>query len=209
MEISIWLSFVGTVLILAITPGPSVLLATANSMKYGKGKTIGTIAGDLTANLCQIILASIGLATIIVSSGTLFQLIKWCGVAYLVYTGLTKIISTSKIELSADKKEEISFSKLFVEGFLMSAANPKAIVFFAALFPLFLIETTPILPQIMILAITFLIIDGLSLFTYAIFAERLKSYLENQQKIQLQNKIVGGLLILSGVLLSMVRRTTN
>lgn len=55
MEWTIWLSFVGTVIILAITPGPSVLLATANSMKYGKGKTIGTIVGDLSANLCQII----------------------------------------------------------------------------------------------------------------------------------------------------------
>ena len=209
MEMVIWLSFVGTVIILAITPGPSVLLATANSMKYGKGKTLGTIAGDLTANLCQIILASIGLATIVISSGELFQIIKWCGVAYLIYMGITKIVSKPKIELSSAKEEDWSFSKLFLEGFLMSAANPKAIVFFAALFPLFLNATNPIIPQIIILAITFLTIDGLSLFIYATFAEKLKSYLENQEKVQLQNRIVGGLLILSGIMLSMVKRVTN
>ncbi|UJH68893.1 LysE family translocator [Allomuricauda sp. SCSIO 65647] len=209
MEPAIWLSFVGTVIILAITPGPSVLLATANSMKYGKGKTMGTIAGDLTANLCQIILASIGLATLVVSSGELFQIIKWCGVAYLIYMGITKIIAKPQIKLSAHKKEDRSFSKLFVEGFLMSAANPKAIVFFAALFPLFLNETNPIIPQIIILAITFLIIDGLSLFIYAVFAEKLKSYLENQEKVHLQNRIVGSLLILSGILLSLVKRTNH
>ena len=91
----------------------------------------------------------------------------------------------------------------------MSAANPKAIVFFAALFPLFLNEANPIIPQIVILAITFLLIDGLSLFTYAMFAEKLKSYLENQEKVHLQNRIVGGLLILSGLMLSMVKRTNN
>ena len=209
MDLPTWLSFVATVLILAITPGPSVLLATANSMKYGKGKTLGTIAGDLTANLCQILLASIGLATIVVSSGELFQIIKWCGVAYLIYMGVTKILTKPHIELSSNRVEGRSTAKLFMEGFLMSAANPKAIVFFAALFPLFLNEASPIVPQIGILAITFLIIDGLSLFIYAAFAERLKSYLENQKKIYLQNRIVGGLLILSGFMLSMVKRTNH
>ena len=209
MELTLWLSFVGTVLILAITPGPSVLLATANSMKYGKGKTIGTIAGDLTANLCQIILASLGLAAIVISSGELFQLIKWAGVLYLLYIGIMKIVSKPHIELASVNQEEGSFSKLFIEGFLMSAANPKAIVFFAALFPLFLNDANPLIPQIVILAITFLLIDGLSLFAYAIFAEQLKSYLENQQKIQLQNKIVGALLILSALMLSMVKRTNS
>jgi homoserine/homoserine lactone efflux protein len=209
MELPLWLFFVGTVFILAITPGPSVLLATANSMKHGKGKTLGTIAGDLTANLCQIILASIGLATIVVSSGTLFQAIKWLGVAYLIYTGISKIVSKPQIHLETEAQGKGSFSKLFLEGFLMSAANPKAIVFFAALFPLFLNNAAPIIPQIAILAITFLTIDGLSLFTYATFAEQLKSYLEDQEKVHLQNRIVGALLILSGILLSMVKRANT
>ncbi len=207
MTLTTWLSFVGTVLILAITPGPSVLLATANSMKYGKGKTIGTILGDLSANLCQIILASIGLAAIVVSSGELFQVIKWCGVAYLIYMGITKILTKPKIELAAGEQASRSFGKLYLEGFLMSAANPKAIVFFAALFPLFIQQTSPILPQITVLAITFLAIDGLSLLIYANFAEQLKAYLENQRKVHLQNRIVGGLLILSGIMLSLVQRT--
>lgn len=209
MELTIWLSFVGTVIVLAMTPGPSVLLATANSMKYGTQKTIGTILGDLSANLCQIILASVGLASIVISSGELFQIIKWCGVAYLVYMGLSKILTKPKIQLSEEKDDERGISKLFAEGFLMSAANPKAIVFFAALFPLFINESSPFLSQIIILTITFLIIDGLSLFIYSQFAERLKVYLENQEKIHLQNKIVGILLIFSALMLSAVKRTNN
>lgn len=209
MELTIWLSFVGTVLILVITPGPSVLLATANSMKYGVGKTTGTILGDLSANLCQIILASLGLASIVVRSGELFQIIKWCGVAYLIYMGVTKILAKPNIQLSVSTGEERNFSKLFMEGFLMSAANPKAIVFFAALFPLFINANMAFLPQVIILSLTFLVLDGLSLLFYSLFAERLKVYLENQEKIHLQNKIVGALLILSGLLLSMVKRTNQ
>ena len=112
MELSVWLSFVGTVLLIAFTPGPSVLLATANSMKYGAKRTVGTILGDLSANLCQIALASVGLASFVISSGTIFQLIKWCGVAYLIYMGLSKIFCKVEIELSANKEQERSFTKL-------------------------------------------------------------------------------------------------
>ena len=209
MELSIWLSFLGTVLLIAFTPGPSVLLATANSMKYGTQKTIGTILGDLTANLCQMILAALGLASFVISSGTLFQFIKWCGVAYLIYMGLTKFFSKTQIQLSGTKTEERSFSKLFGEGFLMSAANPKAIVFFAALFPLFLDPSAPFLIQVAILAATYLLVDGISLLIYTRFAEQLKAYLENQKKIHLQNKIVGSLLIFSGIMLSMVKRVQH
>ncbi len=209
MELTIWLSYIATVTILVITPGPSVLLVTANSMKYGANKTIGTILGDLSANLCQITLAAIGLASIVLSSGEIFQIIKWCGVAYLIYMGIMKIISKPDIQLDKEKTNDGSFSKLYAEGFLMSAANPKAIVFFAALFPLFINEAAPFLPQVIILTITFLVLDGTALLIYTIFASRLKTYLENQNKIHLQNKIVGGLLILSGIMLSMVKQTNN
>ena len=207
MDLTLWISFIGTVLILVVTPGPSVLLVTANSMKYGTKKTIGTILGDLSANLLQIILASAGLASIVISSGELFQLIKWFGVVYLIFIGVKKIITIPKIELKKDNFNNRSFPNLFTEGFLMSAANPKAIVFFAALFPLFINETLPFIPQVIILGITFLVLDGISLFVFTHFAMKLKEYLENKEKVHLQNKIVGSLLILSGVMLSFVKRT--
>ncbi len=209
MEITIWLSFVGTVAILGITPGPSVLLVAANSMNHGVKKASGTILGDLSANLCQIVLASLGLASIVIASGTLFQTIKWLGVLYLIYLGLNKILKkpdTGNFQSSGSDK---SFWKLYAEGFLMSAANPKAIVFFAALFPLFINEHLSFIAQIVILAATFLVIDGISLIIYAKFATRLKRFLEDHKKRYLQNRIVGLLLIFSGLMLSMVKRSNS
>lgn len=208
MELTVWLSYVGTVLVLTLTPGPSVLLATANSMKHGPKMATGTIFGDLTANLLQIMLASAGLAAIVVSSGHLFQMIKWVGVAYLIYMGIQKIRSKATVEQMEIDKQEKSYFNLYSEGFLMSAANPKAIVFFAALFPLFIRPSLPFLPQVAILAITFLVLDGLSLLMYTRFANRLKMYLEDQEKVHLQNKLIGSLLIIAGLMLSMVKRST-
>ena len=207
MNLTIWMSYVGTVLILTLTPGPSVLLATSNSMKFGAKKTIGTILGDLSANLLQIILASAGLASIVVASGEIFQLIKWSGVLYLIYLGVRSILATPKVLITQKRLAHSGFFSLYSQGFLMSAANPKAIIFFAALFPLFINEHQPFLPQVIILTVTFLMLDGLSLFFYSYFATQLKDYLENQEKVHLQNKIVGTLLILSGLMLSLVRRT--
>ena len=129
MNLTLWISFVGTVLVIGITPGPSVLLATANSMNHGTRKTIGTILGDLSANALQIILSSLGLASIIISSGEIFGLIKWVGVAYLIYMGVMKIISKPKIGHFNKKNQEKSFLKLYSEGFFMSASNPKPLSF--------------------------------------------------------------------------------
>ncbi len=209
MNTTLWISFIGTVLVIGVTPGPSVLLASANSMSYGAKKTIGTILGDLSANSIQIILSSLGLASIVISSGEVFSLIKWIGVGYLIYMGLVKIISAPKIGEFKKKNQEKSFLKLYSEGFFMSASNPKAIVFFAALFPLFIDQTLAFVPQVIILGITYLAIDGICLFVYVRFASRLKRYLENKEKIHLQNRIIGSLLIFSGLMLSMVRRTNN
>ncbi len=207
MSFELWLSFVGTVVILAITPGPSVLLASANSLNYGVRKTFGTILGDLSANLIQMSLASLGLASIIISSGEIFQVIKWLGVGYLILVGIKKIVIKPSLDKNTGKKGPRGTWSLYKEGFLMSAANPKAIIFFAALFPLFISPGREFFPQFLVLCITFICIDGLSLLTYSIFAARLKSYLENNDKVHFQNKIVGVLLIFSGLMLSLVKKT--
>ncbi len=125
MNLAIWIPFIGTVLILTLTPGPSVLLATSHSMKYGVKKTAGTIFGDLSTNPLQIIFAASGLATIVVSSGEIFQFIKWFGVLYLIYLGIRNIFTTPKISFNKGGFSKKNSFKLYTEGFLMSAANPS------------------------------------------------------------------------------------
>lgn len=209
MNTTLWISFIGTVLIIGVTPGPSVLLASANSMNHGAKKTVGTILGDLSANAIQILLSSLGLASIVITSGEIFGIIKWIGVAYLIYMGVTKILSNPKTGDFRNNNTKKSFLKLYTEGFFMSASNPKAIVFFAALFPLFIDQHLAFLPQVLLLGVTYLMIDGICLLMYVKFASKLKSYLEDRDKVHAQNKIIGILLIFSGLILSLVKRTNS
>jgi len=150
------------------TPGPSHLLMLSNSLSNGFRRSTATAAGDLSANFLQMILASLGLAAILTSSQTTFLVIKWAGVAYLVYLGLKLICSEQVVSKSSEKR---SIKVLYWQGFITSAANPKAVIFFAALFPQFLSAEQPLLPQFLILSVTYLSVDGLFLCLYGKFAD--------------------------------------
>jgi len=161
----------------ATPPGPSQLLMISNSLSHGWKKSSATIAGDLIANSLQMLAAGYGVALLISESATVLYSIKWGGVIYLIYVG----IKTYRAVPTALTGNEISASsrRLFLQGFLTSASNPKAVLFFAALFPQFINPTEQILPQLIILGSTYL----------AIAFGRLR------QNTQLLNKVSGCMMI--------------
>ena len=198
MSIDIWLLYFGTVLAFMSTPGPSHLLMLSNSIGNGFNKATATAAGDLSANLLQMIAASIGLVSLLTQFQDVFIFIKWAGVAYLAYLGV-KLIFTNAVPV-ADTSVERSVQALYWQGFITSAANPKAIVFFAALFPQFIIASEPLVPQFLVLSVTYLTIDGVFLCFYGKFADYFASKLSSSIGPYF-NEISGGLFIGAAVVL--------
>ncbi|WP_339782834.1 LysE family translocator [uncultured Marinobacter sp.] len=184
MELEIWYLYVGTVLILMSTPGPSQLLILSNSLSSGFPRSAYTAAGDLTANLIQMIIATVGLAYLIHSNENLITTIKWIGVGYLLYMGLISVYRKAppSLEVKGEKRVRSS-SSLYFQGFIVSALNPKAVIFFAALFPQFIDSTRSVVPQFCILSATYLLLDGLFLMTYAILASRLSNWLSRDNPL--------------------------
>lgn len=180
MTIETWLIYVTTVLVFMITPGPSHLLMLSVSMSNGFRRSLATAAGDLTANSIQIILAGFSLAAVISSSQYGLTIVKWAGVAYLVWIGARQIAVSFRQDGAAGAVPPASARLLWFRGFITSASNPKAVVFFAALFPQFLSSQHALAPQIAILGTTYLVIDGCFLASYgkgaSWLAERLRSH---------------------------------
>lgn len=170
MNIEVWITFVGTVLILMSTPGPSQLLMLSNSLGNGYRRSLATAIGDLSANFLQMVVASVGLVSLIHNSREFFLTIKWAGVAYLVYLGLRLIFSGNGNHFIVTGNQR-SISSLYWQGFFTSAANPKAVVFFAALFPQFIDSSEPLMKQFVVLSFSYLTIDGIFLCCYGKFAE--------------------------------------
>ena len=137
LDIELWLAYVTTVLILMSTPGPSHLLMLSNSLGNGFRRSLSTAVGDLTANIVQMIVASLGVVGLVQSSQSFFTIIKWAGVCYLIFMGVTQFRKRFDPSIAIVSRVR-SLRSLYWQGFMTSAANPKAIIFFAALFPQFM-----------------------------------------------------------------------
>ena len=201
MTFELWLTYVTAVLILMSTPGPSHLLMLSNSLGNGFRRSLATAVGDLTANVIQMTVASFGLALVVQASREFFIGVKWAGVAYLVYLGLTQILKRSAATGGGEGKRR-RLRSLYWQGFVTSAANPKAVVFFAALFPHFIDPTKPTAPQLLVLGTTYVAVDGFFLCCYGRFAEWIVSKLKGASA-QYGHKISGSLLIVAALLLGL------
>ena len=202
MTIDVWMLYVGTVLLFMSTPGPSHLLMISVSISNGFKRSLSTAAGDLSANAIQIVLAGCGLAAVVVTSQLGFQIAKWSGVAYLVWMGARQIIASYQGNVGSTPAPPDSLRNLWMRGFITSAANPKAVVFFAALFPQFLNPAAPLFPQIAILGATYILIDGCFLAGYGKGASWIADRIRSEHRKWI-DRASGTSLILAAVLLGL------
>ncbi|ABE58099.1 LysE family translocator [Chromohalobacter israelensis] len=202
MTVETYVAYLLTVAVFFATPpDTSQLLIISNSINHGLNRSTNTIAGDLLANAIQIAAAGLGLAAIVAASTYTFTVIKWLGVAYLVWTGVKILKSESTSFSSNDVSSKTSSWTLFRQGFFTSLSNPFAIVFFGALFPQF-IEPDHSLPlQILILGGAYLIIDGLILVTWGWLGIRAANVLRRYSS-RLVNRCCGLVMIFAAALLA-------
>ncbi|MCV6587090.1 MAG: LysE family translocator [Marinibacterium sp.] len=197
-----WMIYVATVLALMSTPGPSQLLMLSNSATHGVRRALATAAGDLTANTLQMLAAGLGLAALIAASGTALAVIKWAGVAYLIWLGLRMIRRASPGATDTARPARASLRTLWLQGFVTSAANPKAVVFFAAFFPQFITPDAPFWPQFLALSVTYLVMDGACLGAYGLGAGWIARRVRGPARALL-DRIGGGFMITAAVLLGL------
>ena len=203
MPLETWTLYVLTVLALMSTPGPSQLLMLTNSGVHGFRRSLATAAGDLSANALQMLAAGLGLAAIIAASATALSVLKWAGVAYLIWLGI-RMIRRAKPDETATQGQQnrTSLRTLWLQGFLTSAANPKAVVFFAALFPQFITADAPFWPQFLILSATYIVMDGLFLSAYGLGSNWVVKRFKGNARVWVE-RIGGAFMIGAAVLLGL------
>ena len=174
MSLSTWLLYAAAVFVLTVTPGPSVLMCVTQGVNHGARRALFAALGSVTAVVGIMACSAVGLGAVLATSERAFSAVKWLGVAYLLYVGITTLRSTaSSFELPADGNASPNRLGLYVKGLLVGASNPKALLFFTAFFPQFLNPAAPQLPQFMVLGITFVCFELFWLMFYASFAARI------------------------------------
>ncbi|MBX2870342.1 MAG: LysE family translocator [Acidiferrobacterales bacterium] len=201
MPLETYLYYLAAVAVFFATPpDTSQLLIISNSIRAGFKRSLFTIAGDLSANCIQMTCAAFGLAAIIATSAAAFLWIKWLGVVYLVFIGLQLMFSQRKAQGQNGQTADSNL-RLFMQGFFTSMANPFAVVFFAALFPQFIDPTLPVIPQLLVLGLTYVLVDGLILMVWGWLGIRAANSLK-QFSFGLVNKVCGALMVAAAMLLA-------
>src|SRR3982750_473538 len=175
MTLKILLIFAVTELLMSMTPGPAVLLVVSQGMRFGFTSSIRGTLGILTGNAIYFALSAAGLGALLVASATLFEIIRWAGVAYLVYVGLRMLISKGDAQAEGDgltRLQRRRSLKLFSQGLITQLSNPKAIVFFTALLPQFVTPGHHVFQQFLVLGITSISVEFPVLLVYGLIAER-------------------------------------
>ncbi|MBN1436956.1 MAG: LysE family translocator [Sedimentisphaerales bacterium] len=202
MSLNFVLLYGATVFIASIIPGPSMLLALTHGMRFGARRAIASALGNLAVTLVQAMISIAGLGTILIASESAFQIIKYFGAAYLVFMGVCVFLSPNMSFTpngTGQAPPKISLSKMFSQAAMVTAGNPKAIVFFTAIFPQFINPSASYLPQsCMLLSIGSIIAFGCFML-YAICGQKLV-FLFSQATIgKYINRVIGGTFVGAGV----------
>ena len=202
MSFNFMLLYLMTVFIASIIPGPSMLLALTHGMQYGAKRTMASAMGNVTVTLIQASISIAGLGTILIASETIFYIIKWAGAAYLIYIGIS-ILCSSKMSLSPSEFNHSfkwhSLRKMYIQAVFVTAGNPKAILFFTAIFPQFINPNATYLIQSCILLGTCAIIAFGCFMIYAIGGQKIVSLFSKATVGKYIKRVIGGTFIGAGI----------
>lgn len=218
-----------TVLVATITPGPSMLLALTHGVRYGVRRALASALGNTVASVLQALVAVAGLGVVLAASEDLFRVVRYAGAAYLVYVGVC-MLRAPAVPLNAaaaaagvmdgeadagapgvpgtaapDAGESSGARRLFTQAFFVAAGNPKAIVFFTALFPQFLAPGDTLARSALLVA-DLAVIAFLGMMLYAVAGARIAALLATTRAARWYNRTVGVAFIGSGAGLALSDR---
>ena len=204
MPLPTYLLYLLAVLLLIVTPGPTMLMTLTNSVNHGPHRALASLSGALAANFAIMMLSALGLGAVLAASQAAFTTLKLAGAAYLIWLGVRTFRNGGGLQLGAQAAPR--GHSLFMQGVLVGASNPKSLLFFTAFFPQFIDPATPFLPQFLVLSLTFVVGDFLILGAGAFGVGRIAPWLRQAHVVRWINRVCGGLFALLGGLLLLARR---
>jgi len=192
MHFSTWIIYAAVAIAAILTPGPAVFLAISNSVAFGWRRVSFSSLGNILGLLVVSSLAMAGLGALLKTSAAVFTAVKLVGAGYLIYLGLKQWrAKASLFTRAAESAGTRSNGQLFSQGLLIALTNPKAVLFFTALFPQFLRSDQALAPQFLILTSTFMAFSFLSLMVYAQLAHTARGWFADPGRSAWFNRVTG------------------
>jgi len=208
MAFSMWLAFFAASWAISLSPGAGAVAAMGAGLSHGFRRgyflTFGLVLGIVT----QVVLVGAGLGALIAASSLGFAVVKWAGVAYLVWLGVQQWRAPARpLAAAGDGAAQATRRQLVLRGWGVNAVNPKGTVFLLAVVPQFLDLQAPLAPQYLVIGGTLAFTDLVVMAGYTALAARLLAALKSQRHIRALNRLFGSLFVAAGLLLATFKRT--
>lgn len=200
MSPEVWAAFAITSAALLAMPGPTVMLVVSYAFGGGKRTGFATVPGVTLGDFTAMSISLMGAGAVLAASATLFTILKLCGAAYLVWIGINLWRSGPGNEKFSKNKSVPKMGRLFTNAYVVTALNPKSIIFFVAFVPQFVDQARPVFQQFVILEATFVTLAMVNTAIWVLLADKMKEIFSNHVAVVRANRIGGGLLVGAGVL---------
>ncbi|TQF65406.1 threonine transporter RhtB [Rhodococcus spelaei] len=206
MTWQVWLAFLGAAWVISLSPGAGAIASMSAGLNHGLRRGYWNILGLQLGLLLQVAIVAAGVGALLASSALAFTVIKWFGVAYLVYLGIRQW-RAAPTEVATDaERPGRSVTGMVTRGFLVNASNPKAVVFMLAVLPQFLDPAAALVPQYAIIAATMITVDVIVMTGYTGLAARVLAVMRSPRQQRVTGRVFSGLFFTAATFLSLVRR---
>ena len=206
MSLHTWLLYAAAYMAITLIPGPNVLLTVRNTVRYGAQGTLLSLAGNLGCQFLMVVLVALGVGSLLAAAPSLFFGIKLVGAGYLIYLGIRQLFSKTSAPVAAEPVAVVARSKLFWQALLVSAGNPKTVIFLSAFMPQFVDYNRPLAVQFGLMYLTGAACVTLVHSVYSASVRTLAIRLNTQRWLAVVKRSSGALFVGLGVKLLTVQR---
>jgi homoserine/homoserine lactone efflux protein len=207
MTLDIWLAFFAACWIISLSPGAGAIASMSSGLQFGFLRGYWNVIGLQIALAVQILVVAAGVGAVLTASALAFNLIKWFGVAYLVYLAIKQWQQRpSEIKTNVQAAPRVRALSMIVKGFLINISNPKAIVFMLAVLPQFIDPQQELVPQYGIMMVTMIAVDMIVMAGYTCLAAKVLLFLRTPRQQRILNRSFASMFVGAASLLSFVHR---
>ncbi|MEM7505733.1 MAG: LysE family translocator [Pseudomonadota bacterium] len=206
MSPEIWFAFALASAALLAIPGPTVILAVSYALGRGRQSAWATVPGVTLGDFTAMTISLAGAGALLATSATLFTVLKFAGAAYLIWLGIG-LWRASPEPARITRRGGAEWREMFLNSYVVTALNPKSIVFFIAFVPQFVDPERPLLLQFAILEATFLTLAAINIALWAVLVGEMRSRFEKPSTLRMINRLGGSFLIGAGLLTALTRRS--
>ncbi|MDH3667202.1 MAG: LysE family translocator [Paracoccaceae bacterium] len=208
MPLEIWIAFALASTALLTIPGPTVMLVVSYALRHGRASGWATVPGVSLGDLTAMTVSLAGAGAVLAASAQLFTVLKLCGAAYLIWLGvkLWRAVPES-LEMAPVRGGSGAFRPMFWNAYVVTALNPKSIVFFIAFVPQFVSVQAPLVPQFAILIATFVGLAAINTVVWVLLVGEMRRRIGRPGVLRWMNRTGAGFLIGAGLLTAFARRS--